>query len=322
MIFPIQVLARSCKPVPVLLIGTLLGKKYPRRKFISVFIIVCGVAMFMGGGNILKGEGDSSDDSGSSDVGFAEGGNNSTDVSSLDAYETSGSAEEDEESMAPIHKQIFGVVLLIASLFFDGGTGAYEDKLMSMHSVEPFDLMFKFQLSKALLSAFALVIFNQTHMFVEMIQQTGMCKWRGTAKFLLGGNPYLCFSSYALPPSYLADIIALGMCSAIGQVFIFITIAKFGALTTSLMSLTRKVTTLTASIIIYDHDLTGVQLAGLFIAVGAMLMNFVRPKEKTDNDRTGSGNPKHVVKGGYASLPTEMTDEEHSTEIVAKDSPV
>ena len=321
MIFPIQVLARSCKPVPVLLIGTLLGKKYPRRKFISVFFIVCGVAMFMGGGNILKG-GDSSDD-GSSDSSFDGIGNNSTDTSSLDAYAASGSGDdEDDEGMAPIHKQIFGVALLIASLFFDGGTGAYEDKLMSMHSVEPFDLMFKFQLSKALLSAFALIVFNQTHLFVEMIQQTGICKWQKTTEFLLDGNPAFMFLICAPSSFNLIDIIALGMCSAIGQVFIFITIAKFGALTTSLMSLTRKVTTLTASIIIYNHDLTGVQLAGLLIAVGAMLMNFVRPKEQTDAANSASAKPEKVGKGGYASLPTEMTDAEHSSEIATRGNPV
>ena len=164
-IFPIQVLARSCKPVPVLLIGTLLGKKYPRRKYISVFLIVCGVAMFMGGGNILKGG--SSDDS--SDDYDTRG---SADSSSLD---TALEDEDDDSSITPMHKQIFGVALLIASLFFDGGTGAYEDKLMSMHSVEPFDLMFKFSVSKAILAALLLIVFNQMHLFVEMIRQTGIC---------------------------------------------------------------------------------------------------------------------------------------------------
>lgn len=115
----------------------------------------------------------------------------------------------------------------------------------------------------------------------------------------------LCFSCATF---LSADIVALGLCSAIGQVFIFITIQKFGALTCSLMSLTRKVTTLTASLIIYHHELSGVQLAGLLIAVGAMLMNFVRPKK---SDRTTS----------YASLPTEAADE-HSDELAEEGKPV
>lgn len=156
-IFPIQVLARSCKPVPVMLIGTLLGKKYARRKYISVFLVVCGVALFMGGGNIFKS--DSSDDSESA---------------SSDSNGASGSSSSDD--VVPVHQQLFGVLLLVASLFCDGGTGAYEDKLMSIHSMEPFDLMYKFQLSKTLTSGVLLIVFNQWHFFFDMIQQAGICK--------------------------------------------------------------------------------------------------------------------------------------------------
>lgn len=108
------------------------------------------------------------------------------------------------------------------------------------------------------------------------------------------------------------------MCSAIGQVFIFITIAKFGALTASLMSLTRKVTTLTASIVIYNHDITGVQLAGLFIAVGAMTLQFIRPKNENGNAEStavaASNHARISQKPGYSVLPTD-TDEEQSDEL-------
>jgi UDP-galactose transporter B1 len=48
-IYPIQVLAKSCKPVPVMLMGTLMGKRYPLGKYLNVITIVLGVAMFMGG---------------------------------------------------------------------------------------------------------------------------------------------------------------------------------------------------------------------------------------------------------------------------------
>lgn len=49
-IYPIQVLAKSCKPVPVMLMGALMGKKYPFKKYVKVCLIVGGVAMFMVGG--------------------------------------------------------------------------------------------------------------------------------------------------------------------------------------------------------------------------------------------------------------------------------
>jgi UDP-galactose transporter B1 len=53
-IYPVQVLFKSCKPVPVMIFGLILGKKYPLRKYVNVIIITTGVALFMGGGNSTK----------------------------------------------------------------------------------------------------------------------------------------------------------------------------------------------------------------------------------------------------------------------------
>ncbi|XP_052514023.1 solute carrier family 35 member B1 isoform X1 [Budorcas taxicolor] len=44
----LQVLGKSCKPIPVMLLGvTLLKKKYPMAKYLCVLLIVAGVALFM-----------------------------------------------------------------------------------------------------------------------------------------------------------------------------------------------------------------------------------------------------------------------------------
>ncbi|XP_032285068.1 solute carrier family 35 member B1 [Halichoerus grypus] len=46
--YPTQVLGKSCKPIPVMLLGvTLLKKKYPKAKYLCVLLIVAGVALFM-----------------------------------------------------------------------------------------------------------------------------------------------------------------------------------------------------------------------------------------------------------------------------------
>lgn len=46
--YPTQVLGKSCKPIPVMLLGvTLLKKKYPLAKYLCVLLIVAGVALFM-----------------------------------------------------------------------------------------------------------------------------------------------------------------------------------------------------------------------------------------------------------------------------------
>jgi UDP-galactose transporter B1 len=57
-IYPVQVLFKSCKPVPVMVFGIILGKKYPLRKYVNVIVITTGVALFMGGGSSSTAGGD------------------------------------------------------------------------------------------------------------------------------------------------------------------------------------------------------------------------------------------------------------------------
>jgi len=117
--------------------------------------------------------------------------------------------------------------------------------------------MFNIQLGKAILAFLGLVFLNEIDYFFEMCARTG---------------PVL---------------LVLGMTGAAGQVFIFVTIAQFGALMCSLIGLSRKITTLVASIIIYSHPVSNEQGAGLVLAVGAMVYNFMdkgkkKPKAPAD----------------------------------------
>ena len=91
MIYPVQVLFKSCKPVPVMLFGLILGKRYGLKKYVNVIIITTGVALFMSGGSSSK-------------------------------KSSTGNASDNA---------LIGALLLSVSLCFDGATGAYEDKLMS-----------------------------------------------------------------------------------------------------------------------------------------------------------------------------------------------
>ncbi|XP_012681428.1 solute carrier family 35 member B1 [Clupea harengus] len=46
--YPTQVLGKSCKPIPVMILGvTILRKKYPLAKYLCVVLIVSGVALFL-----------------------------------------------------------------------------------------------------------------------------------------------------------------------------------------------------------------------------------------------------------------------------------
>jgi UDP-galactose transporter B1 len=241
-----------------MLMGAAMGKKYPARKYANVVMIVLGVALFMGAGT---------------------GGDKKKAVTSSDGADNGGGSidgsDSDNNDSNASPSQIVGIVLLFVSLCFDGGTGAYEDKLMSVHSVQPFDLMYNIQLGKTILAFIGLLVLNQLHIFIQMVQEMG---------FLL---------------------VALGFSGALGQVFIFVTIAKFGALTCSIIGLSRKVTTLVASIYFYGHHLNSLQFTGLMISITAMVMNFWGKKGG------GGGGHGHQNESGTstpktANMPEEM----------------
>merc|ERR1719282_1711281 len=46
--YPTQVIGKSCKPIPVMVLGVLVGRKqYPLLKYLFILMIVLGVALFM-----------------------------------------------------------------------------------------------------------------------------------------------------------------------------------------------------------------------------------------------------------------------------------
>jgi len=45
--YPTQVLAKACKPIPVMLVGVVLGKRYKWYKWLFVSLIVVGISLFM-----------------------------------------------------------------------------------------------------------------------------------------------------------------------------------------------------------------------------------------------------------------------------------
>jgi UDP-galactose transporter B1 len=244
-IYPVQVLAKSCKPIPVMLMGALMGKRYPLKKYFNVAIITAGVAMFMMG-------------------------------------------KPKEGHAAHSNTTAAGIVLLFVSLCFDGGTGAYEDKLMAKHHVGPFDLMYNMHLGKAILAGIGLIVLGQINYFILMCHETG---------FLL---------------------LLLGVSGAFGQVFIFVTISKFGALTCSIMGLARKVVTLVASIYIYGHSLNGIQALGLVVAFAAMISGFF---DKSSGRHPHGGVPGGRVNGS-AGPATSLAERERAEERRAEAKPL
>jgi UDP-galactose transporter B1 len=94
------------------------------------------------------------------------------------------------------------------------------------------------------------------------------------------------------------------------QVFIFVTISKFGALTCSIIGLSRKITTLLASIYFYGHHLNGIQVSGLCISVTAMVMNFMGKSKKGGHGHGETQNTKEHEDEEMQQMLSEYQDEE------------
>ena len=58
------------------------------------------------------------------------------------------------------------------------------------------------------------------------------------------------------------------------QVFVFVTISKFGALNCALIGLGRKMLSLLLSFVLYGHTLNAIQTVGLTLSLVAMIANF------------------------------------------------
>jgi drug/metabolite transporter (DMT)-like permease len=81
-------------------------------------------------------------------------------------------------------------------------------------------------------------------------------------------------------PKIALDILFFCVLSALGQIFIFITISHFGALTLSIITTTRKFFTILASSIFYGHTINQFQWIGVFAVFFGLSIEIFTKYEK------------------------------------------
>jgi UDP-galactose transporter B1 len=133
-IYPVQVIFKACKPVPVMIFGSLwFGRRYSLSKWFNIVLITIGVSLFLG----------------------------INDISNVNtSHKTNG------------NNMLWGIATLLLSLMCDGVTGALEDKLMSRNDIGPFSLMFYVQLGKAVLSLIGLLLTNGFDEFAQLFGES------------------------------------------------------------------------------------------------------------------------------------------------------
>merc|ERR1719476_55535 len=83
-------------------------------------------------------------------------------------------------------------------------------------------------------------------------------------------------------PTCFWHIFAMSVCSAIGQLFIFYTINKFGAVIFATAMTSRNIFSVLISIFLYNHPITPIGGLGMAISFGGLIWKVVLKKKATD----------------------------------------
>ncbi|XP_012942758.1 solute carrier family 35 member B1 [Aplysia californica] len=210
--YPTQVLGKSIKPIPVMILGVLFAaKRYPLAKYLCVLLIVMGVGLFM--------------------------------------YKEKRSSPQPEDH----HILGTGEVLLLVSLTLDGLTGASQDRMRSQYKTGANNMMFFVNLCSVIYLSIGVVITGELFEFVAFANR----------------YPYVLF-----------NMISFSLASAVGQMFIFITVTTFGPLTCSIVTTTRKFFTILGSVIIFQNPMSGRQWLGTSLVFVGLGLDSVYGKEK------------------------------------------
>ncbi|XAR56029.1 hypothetical protein NMG60_11036312 [Bertholletia excelsa] len=190
--YPAQVLAKSSKMIPVMLMGTLVyGIRYTLPEYVCTFLVAGGVSM------------------------FALSKTSSKTISKL------------AHPNAPL-----GYGLCFLNLAFDGFTNATQDSITSRYpKTSAWDIMLGMNLWGT--------IYNTVFMF----------GWPGASGFE-------AVKFCKLHPEAAWDILMYCLCGAVGQNFIFLTISRFGSLTNTTITTTRKFVSIVVSSLVSGNPLS------------------------------------------------------------------
>lgn len=155
-----------------------------------------------------------------------------------------------------------GVLYIVLALVMDGLTAGYQKRLKRETEKigvrpKPYDFMFWTNLSMCLTAALITIVLGEFRSGVDFLTT----------------NPII-----------LSKIIKFSSCSAIGQSFIFYTIAHFDPLVVTTITTTRKILSVLLSIFLKGHSLSFTGWSGLGLAFGGILSELKSKGNKKKNN--------------------------------------
>lgn len=234
-------LAKSCKLVPVMLIHlTLYRRKFPLYKYAVVFAITCGVFMF-----------------------------------TYYKQAASGASSAKKAAVAATTSSSWtGLGLLGINLLLDGVTNSTQDHIFQKHKkMTGPHMMFGLNGLATLLTASYLILsfLVLTSLDLDIFLLKLGLPTSQSFSFLF--SPQLqntLFFVYRNGPRVLLDVTLFGLCGALGQVFIFHTLEKYGSLILVTVTVTRKMMSMLLSVVWFGHSLSVGQWLGVAAVFGGI----------------------------------------------------
>ncbi|KAF1979401.1 UAA transporter [Bimuria novae-zelandiae CBS 107.79] len=225
------ILAKSCKLLPVMFLHiTLFGKRYPFYKYAVVACVTLGVATF-----------------------------------TLYNPSTAKKAAKDaaKKGVSADTSKLLGLFLLSVNLLFDGLTNTVQDQIFSTFKGFTGPQMMCAQNIMSTLLTIAYLF------LAPYITASPLGSFVGLSS--TSGNELTDAISFVTTyPTVGWDVLAFAACGAIGQVFIFHTLAHFSSLLLVTVTVTRKMLTMLMSVVLFGHQVTGMQWAGVSLVFGGI----------------------------------------------------
>lgn len=200
--FPTQVLAKSCKIIPVMLMGRIISRnKYEFYEYIVAVTISIGMILFMSG-----------------------------------SY--------DHSKHTPI-TTLTGLFLLVMYMVFDSFTSNWQSEIFKSYGITSMQMMCGVNLFSSLFTAASLLVQG-------------------------GFSEGIAFATEH--PKFFFDCLILSISSTIGQLFIFYTIAKFGAVVFTIIMTVRQAIAILLSCLIYQHKISVLGIFGVIIVFLAIFL--------------------------------------------------
>lgn len=159
-----------------------------------------------------------------------------------------------------------GFALLSLSLFLDGITNATQDKMLKANRSKENAVNEKSITGAHLMFALNLFIIIWNIAYLALIDDSQLTNVK---------------SVMTLDPEIFYYLVTYAVCGALGQCFIFYTLEQYGSLILVMITVTRKMTSMMLSILVYGKQVNPVQWLGIFIVFGGITWEAVCKKLKS-----------------------------------------